>query len=138
MWLLGFQLILGFAEYLVIIPLAIGVAGVGVLEEWMPDGAFETVLTATLFSILLVNAYASLHAPEVVYFYGLRSLRSQLPADALEGDWVARGLRGVREPQSPELPACPSCGALWNPEDYRKDAEHIYCSTCKAELERPG
>ena len=61
--------------------------------EAMPDGPVETLLVTTLMSVLLVNTYASLHAPEVVYFYGLRALRSGLAAEDLHGDWVARGLR---------------------------------------------
>lgn len=33
---------------------------------------------------------------------------------------------------------CPHCGAPYDPEDYRPDTEHIYCSTCRGEIERPG
>jgi hypothetical protein len=32
--------------------------------------------------------------------------------------------------------ACPNCGDLYDPADYREDAEHIYCSSCKAEVPR--
>ena len=31
---------------------------------------------------------------------------------------------------------CPNCGAPYNPDDYRPDAEHIYCSKCQGEVER--
>ncbi|MGI9589882.1 MAG: hypothetical protein ACR2P8_00835 [Myxococcota bacterium] len=101
----GFQIILGFAEYLVLVPLLIGVAGLGVLEDAMPDGPVETLLVTTLMSVMLVNTYASLHAPEVVYFYGLRALRSGLAAEDLQGDWVARGLRQAS--QAPEPASAP-------------------------------
>ena len=32
--------------------------------------------------------------------------------------------------------ACPNCGDPYDPADYREDADHIYCSTCKAEVPR--
>jgi hypothetical protein len=35
-----------------------------------------------------------------------------------------------------EGPHCPSCGATYRSDDYRADAEHIYCSRCRAELPR--
>ncbi len=31
---------------------------------------------------------------------------------------------------------CPECGRPYRVSDYRPDAEHIYCSYCKAELPR--
>jgi uncharacterized membrane protein YhaH (DUF805 family) len=34
---------------------------------------------------------------------------------------------------------CPHCDAPYNPGDYRADTAHIYCSTCKGEIEgSPG
>lgn len=38
-----------------------------------------------------------------------------------------------REPTETVL-QCPSCGAAYRLEDYRDDADHIYCSVCRAEL----
>lgn len=89
----AFQLLLGFAEYVVLIPILLGFVAVGMVEQALPANLVSTVATSVLTAVLLVNAYASLHAPEVVYFYGLRALRASLPAEALEGDWVASGLR---------------------------------------------
>ncbi len=33
---------------------------------------------------------------------------------------------------------CPTCGSVYELADYRPDAEHIFCSACKAELARAG
>jgi predicted amidophosphoribosyltransferase len=68
----------------------------------------------------------------------VRALRATLPPDELHGDWVLRGLRADARAEHPELPACPSCGSSWNPADYRRDAEPIFCSHCKSELRRPA
>jgi len=39
-------------------------------------------------------------------------------------------------PDDPWLP-CPNCDAKYRLGDYRKDAEQIFCATCKCELPRP-
>jgi hypothetical protein len=133
-----FQLVLGFAEYLVLIPLVLGFIGVGAVADSLPSGLLTTVMFSTFLSVLGVNAYASLHAPEIVYFYGLRALRAEMPAEEIQGDWVSRGIRGIYGSESGELQSCPSCGSAWDPADYREDADVIYCSACKAQLTRPG
>lgn len=38
----------------------------------------------------------------------------------------------------PKGPHCPRCHALYRMEDYRAEAEHIYCSHCHEELPRAG
>jgi hypothetical protein len=133
-----FQIALGFAEYLVLIPVILGFIGAGAVAESLPSGLLTTVALSTFLSVLSVNAYASVHAPEIVYFYGLRALRAEMPAEEIRGDWVSRGLRGVYGSESQELQSCPSCGSAWNPADYREDAKAIFCSCCKAQITRPG
>lgn len=133
----AFQFALGLAEYLVLIPVLLGVIGIGVVVEALPAGPVTTLIQSTLISILIVNAYASAHAAEVVYFYGLRALKVEMPAEDLQGDWVSRGLRGPYAAESTALPTCSSCGSAWDPADYREDAEAIFCSTCKSQLMRP-
>jgi hypothetical protein len=34
------------------------------------------------------------------------------------------------------LPRCPACREPFDLEEFREDAEHIYCSRCKGELPR--
>ena len=48
-----------------------------------------------------------------------------------------RTRRGQVENQLSGKPfVCPHCGTPYDPDDYRPDAAHIYCSACKAEIER--
>jgi hypothetical protein len=59
----------------------------------------------------------------------------------LLGAWLARKrIRRVlaNRPAStaPYARLCPHCGASYSHVDYRPDAEHIFCSSCKAELAR--
>jgi hypothetical protein len=130
--------VLGFAAYLVLIPLVLEFIGVDAVAGALPSGLLTTVMFTTFLSVLGVNAYASLHAPEIVYFYGLRALRAEMPAEEIQGNWVSRGLRGIYGSESRELQSCPSCGSAWDPADYREDVDVIYCSFCKAQLTRPG
>lgn len=88
-----FQFILGLAEYVMLIPLLIGLVAIFTAAESLEPGPIATVMFSTLFSVLLTGFYATLHAPEIVYFYGLRALRDQLPERALRGDWVRAGLK---------------------------------------------
>ena len=134
----GFQFLLGFAEYLIAVPLFLGVLAIAAIADSLPPGPIATVVSGTLMGVLLVNAYASAHAPEVVYFYGLRALRADLGPEDLHGDWVKRALGDTPGTQAATtLPTCSSCGFVWDPRDYRRDAEAIYCSRCHAELEWP-
>ena len=56
-----------------------------------------------------MHFYASIHAPEIVYFYGLRAIRQTLPTDDPKGDWVARGLKKhVLADQDADQPQCSS------------------------------
>jgi hypothetical protein len=139
----GFQFALGFAEYLVLIPMFVGIVAVKAMVDALSAGLAGNVLASVLLSCLFVITYASAHAAEVVYFYGLRALRAELPADEIHGDWVARGLRvyrdGLRSGATASLEqACPICGTRWNPADYRADAEQILCSICRTELTLPS
>jgi hypothetical protein len=90
----GFQFVLGLAQYLALIPLVFGFLAVGLILDALEPGLPSTLVMGTFLSTLLVNFYASIHAPEVVYFYGLRALRAQIPEEAVQGDWVARALGG--------------------------------------------
>ena len=67
------QFILGLLSYLVLLP-AILLVGAAEAFGVSPLGHAAFVFLAT-FVVLL--CYASLHAPEVVYFYGLRAHRAQ-------------------------------------------------------------
>ncbi len=117
----GFQFFLGLAEHLVLIPAVIvffgiqlGVSAIGA------DSTVVSFLEALLVFWLLFTAYGSLHAPELVYFYGIRAERS-----------------AINKQSRTEYPVCEECGQSWDPRDYRPDAKHIFCSYCKAELRRP-
>jgi hypothetical protein len=139
----GFQFALGFAEYLVLIPMFVGLVAVEAMTDALALGLATNVVASVLLSCLFVITYASAHAAEVVYFYGLRALRAELPADEIHGDWVDRGLRVYRDSlqrgAAPSVEqACPLCGTRWNPADYRADAEPIFCSICRTELTRAG
>jgi hypothetical protein len=94
----GFQFVLGMAQNLMLIPLVIGMLAISTAARSMDPGPAVTVLFSTLLSVLMAGLYASLHAPEIVYFYGLRELRGQLPENAIRGDWVGKALRGSHSP----------------------------------------
>ena len=134
----GFQFLLGLAEYLVLLPVVMGIVAVELMLGALPLGPAGELLANLLLSTLFVVAYASAHAAEVVYFYGLRALRAELPAEALRGDWVARGLRERGRPAAGGVHACPTCGTHWEPADYQADAEFIFCSTCRTQLQPPA
>ena len=106
-------------------------------SEASGSAAILVATVTTVLGVIVANLYALIHGPEVVYFYGLRALRSELPAEALRGDWVERALRGSHGRESSHLPLCPACGSAWDPSDYRAEVEKIYCSSCKSELLRP-
>jgi len=132
----GFQFFLGFAENLVLFGLLFGFVGSGGLVSLLPPGGAATFVLGTLSTIILTHAYASAHAPEIVYFYGLRALAAELPEEARVGDWVARGL--AQASAGPGAERCRACGEYWNPADYRADATAIYCTRCKSPLQRPA
>ncbi len=133
--LFAFQFLAGLALYLVLAALGLGWFGVTVVLDFVPPGSVGLLISGFAWPFLLVHAYAASHAPEVAYFYGLRALRAELPPEGRWGDWVARARQGaiVR----PDLPVCPHCDRVWDPDDYRRDAEAIYCSYCKEELSWP-
>lgn len=132
----SFQFLLGFAEYAVLLPLFVGFVAVGGLLSVLPPGGIATFAFGTLSSILLTHAYASAHAPEIVYFYGLRALRAGLSEEERAGDWVTRGLHEAEGAAGKQR--CRACGAFWDPADYRADVATIYCSRCKEPLQRPA
>jgi hypothetical protein len=127
----GFQFLLGLVGNLVLLA---GMVACGGLLSLLPDGSPGHFAAGLVLAFFGVHAYATMHAPEIVYFYGLRALRSGLPDEALSrGDWVARTLSGARREER-----CPSCGTAWNPADHRTDALTIHCSACKEPLQRPA
>jgi len=133
-----FQFGLGLVQQLVLVPVVLVFtlaldAIVGAYPSSLPISALLAIASA----VVAVNLYASVHAPEIVYFYGLRALRAEMPSEKLSGNWVARGLRGPYGSAS-SLPACPRCGAAWNPADYSLAARTIRCSWCQTPLERPA
>lgn len=69
-----FQFILGLAEYLILILVVIAFLGITLGANGI--GARSAVISfveATLVFWLVFTAYGSAHAPELVYFYGLRA-----------------------------------------------------------------
>jgi hypothetical protein len=131
----GFQFVLGLAEYAVAIPVIIAVGALAALLDELGAGLAAAFAQNLVASILLVNLYATAHAPEVVYFYGLRALRATLADGEVRGDWVARSLRTHPASHRPER--CASCDEPWNPADYQQNAERISCSRCGSELQWP-
>jgi hypothetical protein len=125
-----FQLLVAVAENALFFFALVALAVAGAL---LPVAELPGVVAGFVLAFLGVHAYASVHAPEVVYFYGLRALRAKLPDDARVNDWLAN----ARPVEAPSDAHCPSCGTGWSPADYRTDVPVIYCSACKAPLERP-
>ena len=85
----GFQLLLGLAANVLFFA---GMIACGGVLSLLPASGIGRVATGLVLALFGVHVYASMHAPEVVYFYGLRALRSGLPDEALAGDWVRRSL----------------------------------------------
>ena len=134
----SFQFVLGFAGYAVWIPILIAFfAGAAALEQ-LESNPLRTLLSSVGMTTLGLHGYAALHAPEVAYFYGLRALRAKTPEEDRTGDWVGRALRGEPGLDAEDSELCPSCGATWKPSEYRRDADAIFCSYCKAELTWPA
>lgn len=84
----GFQFVLSFASYLIIFPLMIvvGLAVIG-LQRLFGTTLVTELSQMLVFALAFFVGYAGIHAPELAYFYGLRtrgevaSARSEL-ADA--------------------------------------------------------
>jgi len=88
-----FQIILGFAQYLVIIPAAILVAlafgGLTALGMTAVDRL--SIAEAFIFAFVGLVVYSAMHAPEIVQFYGMKAARASLDAVELEqGNWLER------------------------------------------------
>ncbi|MGI9431540.1 MAG: hypothetical protein ACR2PQ_04965 [Myxococcota bacterium] len=90
----GFQFALGFASYVVWIPLIVGFVAASTALGQLDATPLRTLLLNLGMAVLGLHGYAAFHAPEVAYFYGLRALREATPEEDRTGDWVARALRG--------------------------------------------
>ena len=133
----AFQLIHGISQTAFSVPVLLLVLGATSAVDAVGGGPVASLASSVIVSVLLVNLYASVHAGEVVYFYGLRAARVALDRDADQVNWVESAKLSIRRTLRPDLPVCGGCGAPWDPADYRADASRIYCSRCKAEVVRP-
>ncbi len=80
----SFQFLLGFAEYLILVPGFL--AGLAIHAAARASGldaypAAEVVVSTAVFLIAFLT-YSAAHAPEVVYFYGLRAVQPEAVSDA--------------------------------------------------------
>jgi hypothetical protein len=96
-----------------------------------------TLFTVAVLALLLMNG--AVHSAQVVYFYGLRAVEahprlenSDAEPEDSERTWVEQ----ADDQLSGKVLECPHCGSPYDPDDYRADAVHIYCSACKSELDR--
>lgn len=80
----SFQFLLGFAEYLILVPGFL--AGVAIHAAVRASGldAYPAVQVAVSTAVFLIAflTYSAAHAPEVVYFYGLRAVQPEPASDA--------------------------------------------------------
>ena len=80
----GFQFLLGFAEYLILVPGFL--AGLAIYQVVRASGldaypAVQVVVSTAVFLIAFLT-YSAAHAPEVSYFYGLRAVQPEAASDA--------------------------------------------------------
>ncbi len=73
----GFQFVVGFVEYLVLIPAVIATVLVhqGALSTGLSDHPLVQAIESTIVFLIAFLAYGAAHAPELTYFYGLRAVR---------------------------------------------------------------
>lgn len=77
----AFQFILGLAEYLILIPAVLIFFGIELGARMIgPNSTVVSFVEAVLVFSLLFTAYGSLHAAEIVYFYGIRLRRQETSA----------------------------------------------------------
>jgi hypothetical protein len=79
----SFQFLLGLAEYLIVLPGVALIAGIHVAAGATGFGshaAVQIVASTAIFAVAFLT-YATVHGPEVTYFYGLRAVEGQQDAD---------------------------------------------------------
>jgi len=74
----GFQFVVGFVEYLVLIPVVILTVLVhqGALSTGFSENPLVQTVESTVLILLAFLAYGAAHAPELTYFYGLRATQT--------------------------------------------------------------
>jgi hypothetical protein len=99
-----------------------------------PVGWFFLALVLHLIGLLILLALPRLRltCPLCLHPYRrgatvCQSCGAALPAEAV----VDRLIPGEKYDRQ-----CPQCETPYREEDYRADAEHIYCSACRGELPR--
>ena len=98
----GFQFVMVFTQYLVLIPAALLylLVSTAIEHSEIPTPSLRSGLLAGLSFLIFLLTYAALHAPEIVYFYGLRAGRALLTLEeAGDAHWLVRARRLSSEEQ---------------------------------------
>jgi hypothetical protein len=77
-----FQFVLGLAEYLVLIPALVLFVGIQIFVGTLDPSRLVAFFELFVVILLAYGSHGSVHAPELVYFYGLRAKRQNRTSSA--------------------------------------------------------